>query len=147
MLNPAPYIDECKSLIHLIDIITPNETEAQDLTGIKVTDLDTAQQAAKAIHAMGAKIIVMTMGSKGALMFDGQHYRHYPPYKAVVTDTSGAGDSFNGALAACLANEHPIDYAIKFASAYASLAVERKGASNMPEASLAEARLTEQEKM
>ncbi|MGF1735664.1 PfkB family carbohydrate kinase [Photobacterium satsumensis] len=147
MLNPAPYIDECKTILHLVDIITPNETEAQDLTGIKVIDLDTAQQAAQAIHDMGAKNIVMTLGSKGALMFDGKQYRHYPPYKAVVTDTSGAGDSFNGALAACLANDQPLDYAIKFASSYASLAVERKGASNMPEASLAEARLKEQEKM
>ncbi|TDR74507.1 PfkB family carbohydrate kinase [Photobacterium lutimaris] len=147
MLNPAPYIDECKSIIHLVDIVTPNETEAQDMTGIEVTDIETAKQAAQAIHNMGAKVIVMTMGSKGALMFDGQQYRHFPPYKAVVTDTSGAGDSFNGALAASLANDLPLDYAIKFASAYASLAVERKGASNMPEASLAEARLTEQEKM
>ncbi|WP_413113236.1 PfkB family carbohydrate kinase [Thaumasiovibrio sp. DFM-14] len=147
ILNPAPYQEQVKSVIHLVDIITPNETEAQDLTGIEITDIATAKQAATAIYEMGVKIVLITMGSQGVLLFNGEEHRHYPSFKAVVTDTSGAGDSFNGSLAACLANGKPLDYAIKFASAYASLAVERKGASNMPNASLAEARLNEQEGM
>lgn len=144
ILNPAPYHPEVKSVLHLVDILTPNETEAQDMTGIEVHDINSAQLAAKAIHSLGVKIVVMTLGSKGALLFDGENFRHFPPYKAVVTDTSGAGDSFNGALAACIANGHPLEYAIKFATAYASLAVERKGASNMPDANLALARIEEQ---
>ncbi|MGL6260885.1 PfkB family carbohydrate kinase [Vibrio sp. WXL210] len=146
ILNPAPYIEECQSILHLVDILTPNETEAQDITGIEVTDIESAKQAAAAIQQMGVKVVIITLGSKGALMYDGTQYRHYPPYRAAVTDTSGAGDSFNGALAACLANDQSLDYAIKFASAYASLAVERKGASNMPEYALAKARMSEQDK-
>ncbi|MGF1684742.1 PfkB family carbohydrate kinase [Photobacterium minamisatsumaniensis] len=147
IVNPAPYVEDVKSIMHLIDIITPNETEAQDLSGIEVTDLASAKKAAEAIHTMGTNIVLMTMGSNGALLFDGEHHRHFPPFKAVVTDTSGAGDSFNGSLAASLANGKPLEYAVKYASAFASLAVERKGASNMPEASLVESRMQSQEIM
>lgn len=145
ILNPAPYDERVKSVLHLIDLITPNETEAQGLSGIEVTNLDSAKLAAKNIYDQGARLVLITLGSNGALLFDGDKYSHFPAYKAVVTDTSGAGDSFNGALAACLANGETLDYSIKFASAYASLAVERKGASNMPDPSLALARLQEKE--
>ncbi len=147
IVNPAPYHEEVRSILHLVDIITPNETEAQDLSGVEVVDLSSAKVAAEAIHKMGVRAVLITLGSRGALLFDGSEHRHFAPFKAAVTDTSGAGDSFNGALAASLANNQPLDYAIKYASAYASLAVERKGASNMPEASLVEARLLTQGSM
>lgn len=141
MLNPAPYNSAVNEIIHLIDIITPNETEAEGLSGITISNLESAKKAAEEIYRLGPKVVIITLGSKGALLFDGQQHRHFPPFKAAVTDTSGAGDSFNGSLAACIAKGHNLDYSIKFASAFASLAVERKGASNMPNIELVEARL------
>ncbi|MEZ8363229.1 PfkB family carbohydrate kinase [Vibrio splendidus] len=142
MLNPAPYSEDIKQIIHLVDIVTPNETEAESLTGIEIKDLDSAKIAAEKIYGMGVKAVVLTLGSKGSLLFDGKTHQFFEPFKAVVTDTSGAGDSFNGALAANIAQGKSLEYSMKYASAFASLAVERKGASNMPNAELVEARLT-----
>ncbi len=141
ILNPAPYNEKVKEIIHLVDIVTPNETEAESLSGVPILDIESAKNAAEKIHNMGVKIVIITRGAKGALLFDGQRHRIFPPYKAVVTDTSGAGDAFNGALAACIANDKSLEYAIKYATAFASLAVELNGASNMPEATLVESRL------
>ena len=141
MLNPAPYRDEVKEVIHLVDIITPNETEAEGLSNIIINDLKSAQLAAEKIYELGPKIVIITLGSKGATLFDGKKHQFFEAHKAVVTDTSGAGDSFNGALAANIAKGKSIEYAIKYASAFASLAVERKGASNMPNAELVETRI------
>ncbi|XNT01367.1 PfkB family carbohydrate kinase [Vibrio splendidus] len=141
MLNPAPYSDGVKQIIHLVDILTPNETEAESLTGIEIEDLDSAKIAAEKIYSMGVKVVILTLGSKGSLLFDGKTHQFFEPFKAVVTDTSGAGDSFNGALAANIAQGKSLEYSMKYASAFASLAVERKGASNMPNADLVEARL------
>ena len=145
MLNPAPYSEDVKALMHLVDIITPNETEAEGLTGLVITDIASAEVAAKAIYQLGPKVVIITLGAKGALLYDGKRSKTFQPFKAVVTDTSGAGDSFNGALAATLAMGKSLDYAIEYASAFASLAVERKGASNMPNAELVEARLNTKE--
>ncbi|MGF1695455.1 PfkB family carbohydrate kinase [Vibrio lamellibrachiae] len=142
MVNPAPYQDSIKSIMHLIDIITPNETEAHDLSGIEVIDLESAKEAALEIYKMGPKIVVITLGANGSLLFNGNNFQHFKPFKAVVNDTSGAGDSFNGSLAASLANGESLEFSLKYASAFASLAVERKGASNMPDSSLVEARLS-----
>ncbi|MFC0180530.1 PfkB family carbohydrate kinase [Thorsellia kenyensis] len=132
ILNPAPYLPEVRSVLSKIDILTPNETEASDLTGIVVEDINTAKQAALKIHQMGVKKIIITLSHQGVLFFDGNEYLHFPAYKAIPIDTSGAGDAFNGALAGALANGCDIHYAIQYANAFASLAVERKGASNMP---------------
>lgn len=141
ILNPAPYTDRVKELLPLIDIITPNETEAQDMAGIAVTNMDSVKEAAHIIHTMGAKNVIITLGSKGCLLFDGKTYTIFPPYKAVVVDTSGAGDSFNGSLASSLANGKSLHQSIRYASAFSSLAVEQKGASNMPDDFLVQARL------
>ncbi|HBC3440388.1 TPA: DeoR family transcriptional regulator [Vibrio parahaemolyticus] len=141
ILNPAPYRSEVKEALRYVDILTPNETEASDLSGIQVVDIESAKEAAKIIQSMGSRVVIITMGSKGCLSFDGETFQFYPSYKAAVVDTSGAGDSFNGALAACLSNGETLNYSIKFASAFASLAVERKGASNMPEKHLALSRM------
>lgn len=141
MLNPAPYSDRVQEIVHLVDIITPNETEAESLTGVSITGLDSAKLAAQKIHEMGPKAVILTLGSKGALLFDGDKHQFFESYKAVVTDTSGAGDSFNGALAANIALGKSLEYSMKYASAFASLAVERKGASNMPNADLVKARM------
>ncbi|OED63302.1 ribokinase [Vibrio splendidus ZS-139] len=133
ILNPAPYSHEVTQLLQWVDVITPNETEAESLTGIEVMDIESAEKAAKAIHSKGLKLVVITLGSKGCLVYDGFEFKRYLSYSANVVDTCGAGDSFNGALAASLSNGISVRDSINYANAFASLAVERKGASSMPE--------------
>lgn len=133
ILNPAPYLSEVNNILPYIDILTPNETEASDITGVNVTNVEEAKLAAEKIFTLGVKKVIITLSSQGCLYFDGDKHLHFPAFKALPIDTSGAGDSFNGALAGALANGDQIEYAIKYASAFASLAVERKGASNMPD--------------
>lgn len=137
VLNPAPYVPEIKEILHLIDIITPNKIEAEALSGIVIVDIYSAKNAAKSIHVQGAKCVIITLGSEGCLIFDGKVYTHIPAYKSAVVDTSGAGDAFTGALAAYIASGKGLINAAQHASAFASLKVERKGASNMPSNSLA----------
>jgi sugar/nucleoside kinase (ribokinase family) len=116
-----------------VDFLTPNETEASLLSGIHITDLASAKEAARAIKAKGVGHVIITMGAKGALIYDGEQFIHIPALKAVCVDTTGAGDAFNGAFAAAMAKGESIIQAAKFACAFASLAVEKEGASNMPE--------------
>lgn len=132
VLNPAPYCVEVLPLLKNIDIITPNETEASLMSGIEITDLATAKLAAEKIHTLGVNTIIITLGSKGSLIFDGKTHQHVKPFIAKPVDTTGAGDSFNGAFCASLAKGQSIYQAATYASAFASLAVEREGASNMP---------------
>ncbi|HGN9371809.1 TPA: PfkB family carbohydrate kinase [Citrobacter pasteurii] len=136
VLNPAPYVSEIKEILHLIDIITPNRIEAEALSGINIIDIYSAKNAARSIYVQGAKCVIITLGSDGCLIFDGTVFTHIPAYKSAVVDTSGAGDAFTGALAACIANGKGLINAAQYASAFASLKVERKGASNMPNNSL-----------
>lgn len=132
ILNPAPYSKDVKQLIPYTDIITPNETEASLMSGIEVVDLGSAKLAADKIHSLGVQIVIITLGSKGSLIFDGKEYQHVKPFLAVPVDTTGAGDAFNGAFCAALAKGQSIYQSAMYASAFASLAVEREGASNMP---------------
>lgn len=141
ILNPAPYHDRTPELLPLVDMITPNETEASLMTGIEVTDLESAKQAAIAIHALGVTSVVITRGADGVLLYENGQFTQVDVLKSAVVDTTGAGDAFNGALVAELAKGSTLHEAAKYANAYASLAVERLGAANMPDASLVAARL------
>ncbi|HGM5493060.1 TPA: ribokinase [Serratia fonticola] len=143
MLNPAPYSPNALQCLPYVDFITPNETEASQLSGIEVTDLTSAKQAAEQIKNQGAKNVIITMGAKGALIFDGQKHEHIPAFKAVCVDSTGAGDAFNGAFAAAIARGETVVQAAKFASAFASLAVEKVGASNMPDYESALSRISQ----
>ncbi|HCR4061300.1 TPA: bifunctional hydroxymethylpyrimidine kinase/phosphomethylpyrimidine kinase, partial [Proteus mirabilis] len=133
ILNPAPYNKVIDKLLPMLDILTPNETEASLLSGIEVVDLVSAKNAANAIYQKGVNKVVITLGSKGSLAYDGYKYIYSPAYPAVVKNTAGAGDAFNGALAASLAKGKQFSYALRYASAFASLAVETSNASEMPE--------------
>ncbi|EAM3007341.1 DeoR family transcriptional regulator [Salmonella enterica] len=133
IINPAPYNDGVNSIIENIDYITPNETEAGLLAGIEVTDIASAREAAKIIHQKGVKTTIITLGSKGSLAYDGRKFIYSPAFPAVVKNTAGAGDAFNGALASGLAKGKPLESALCYASAFASLAVETANASDMPE--------------
>ncbi|MEB0866456.1 PfkB family carbohydrate kinase [Citrobacter youngae] len=141
ILNPAPYSDEIIPSIPYVDLITPNETEASLLSGIDIKDLDSAKEAAQRIAELGAKKVLITMGSRGALLLDNRQFSHIHAFPAVSIDTTGAGDAFNGALAASLAAGNSLIQAATWASAFASLAVELEGASNMPDFEQANTRL------
>ncbi|WP_299794147.1 ribokinase [uncultured Shewanella sp.] len=141
VLNPAPYHEQTPELLRYVDVITPNETEASLMTGIEVTDLSSAKLAAKKINQMGVKTVVITRGSQGVLLYEDERFMEVGAIKCAVTDTTGAGDAFNGALVARLVEGESLLGAARYANAYASLAVEREGAANMPDAALVAARL------
>lgn len=141
ILNPAPYSDQIVSHLSSIDLLIPNGTEAELISNIKIDSVISAQEAIKAIHNLGIKEIVMTLGDSGALYFNGTTMKYYKAMSASVVDTSGAGDAFTGALAAKLIEGKNMDEAIKFSIAYASLAVEKKGASSMPSKTSVDVRL------
>lgn len=143
ILNPAPYSSDILPYLDYLDVITPNETEASLLSGIDIHDFDSTKEAALKIASMGAKRVIITMGSRGAMLYDGQQFQHIPAFPALGVDTTGAGDAFNGAFAAALANGQSMVQAATYASAFASLAVEREGASNMPEHQQVIARLAQ----
>lgn len=141
ILNPAPYSAEIIPGIPFVDVITPNETEASLLSGIDIKDLDSAKEAAIRIAELGAKKVLITMGPRGALLLDNHQFSHIRAFPAVTVDTTGAGDAFNGALAASLATGNSLVQAATWASSFASLAVELEGASNMPDFEQANIRL------
>ncbi|WP_080057865.1 ribokinase [Spirosoma aerolatum] len=133
ILNPAPAQPLPDELFPNLFLITPNETEAELLTGIRVDDLSGAGQAAQKLHAMGVSNVIITLGSKGAYLSTGTQSQLIatPPVKAV--DTTAAGDCFNGALAVALAEGQPLPDAIAFACKAASISVTRMGAqASMP---------------
>lgn len=143
IMNPAPFSDDVLKCLQYVDVITPNETEASLLSGVEVTDLESAREAAQAIVRQGAKRVIITMSSRGALILDNGQFQHIPAFPALSVDTTGAGDAFNGALAAALASGQTIAQAATYAAAFASLAVEREGASNMPDHPQVVARLAQ----
>ena len=127
-LNPAPARELSDELLALVDIITPNETEAEKLTGIRVeTDADAAK-ASQALHAKGIRTVLITLGSRGVWASVNGEGSRIPGFKVDAVDTIAAGDTFNGALITALLEEKPLSDAIRFAHAAAAIAVTRKGA-------------------
>lgn len=128
VLNPAPAAKLSKKLLSCIDIITPNETEAEIITGIHISDDESAIKAAECIAASGVGTVIITLGSRGSLIYDAAGPRFVPAFKVKAVDTTAAGDIFNGSLCVALSEGKGIDDAVRFASATASIAVTRKGA-------------------
>ncbi|WGH79663.1 ribokinase [Jannaschia ovalis] len=135
ILNPAPAAKLPAGMLALCDYVTPNETEAEALTGIAVADLDGARRAGDALLAAGvARAAVLTLGPQGALYHSAERSQLVPAFDAgPVVETTGAGDAFNGSFAAALAaGRDPLD-AVRFGCATASLSVTRPGAAaSMP---------------
>ena len=134
VLNPAPAAALPDGMVALCDYITPNESEAEALTGLPVTSVDQAIAAARALRAMGAGAAILTLGDKGALFHDGAQTVHVPTFHAgPVLETTGAGDAFNGGFAAALAGGADPVTAVRFGSATAGISVTRAGtAPSMP---------------
>jgi len=126
ILNPAPARKLPKSLYPLIDWITPNETEAELLTGVKVTDAASAAKAVNVLKKRGVGHVVITMGPKGA--YCGDCGKVYPCRKVKAVDCVAAGDTFNGAFAVALAEGKGCADAIAFAQKAAAISVTRPGA-------------------
>ncbi|MFV9688556.1 ribokinase [Pantoea sp. KXB45] len=142
ILNPAPWQKVSDALLAKVDLLTPNSTEASQLTGITVTDFDSARRAAAVLHRKGARQVIITLGIAGALLSTPDEQQRIPLFPAQPRDTTGAGDAFNGALAARLASGDDLPQAARFAAAFASLCVERAGAADsMPSYAEALARL------
>jgi len=135
ILNPAPAAELSSEMIGLCDYITPNESEAEGITGIPVTSPADAKFAAEALLQMGAKAAIITLGENGCLFHDGTTPVFVPPLSAgPVVETTGAGDAFNGGLAAALAEGQAPRDAVLFATATAAISVTRAGtAPSMPE--------------
>ena len=133
VLNPAPARKLPKSLLRLVDIITPNETEAEALTGIRVRDARSAEQAARTLSRSGVEAVVVTLGGRGCVLFHENHARHIPAVKVRAVDTTAAGDAFNGGLAVALAGGKSLEQSVRYAAAVAAFSVTRRGAqSSMP---------------
>jgi len=135
ILNPAPAATLPDGMLALCDYITPNETEAQALSGIAVSDLSSARAAADALLRLGvARAVIVTLGAQGVLYHDAERSVSIPAVTAgSVVETTGAGDAFNGAFATALAEgRDPVD-AARFGCACAGLSVTRPGAAaSMP---------------
>ncbi len=128
ILNPAPARDLPDALLAMIDIITPNETEAQRLTGVAVNSDEDAARAAQALHGKGIATVIITLGRRGVWLSESGNGRRVPGFSVQAVDTIAAGDTFNGALVTALLEGRPMDVAVQFAHAAAAIAVTRPGA-------------------
>ena len=128
ILNPAPAQPLPDELLKMLYLITPNETEAELLTGIAVTDQNTAEKAARLLLNKGVQVVIVTLGSKGALLVTESHCNLVPAFQVEAVDTTAAGDCFNGALAVAIAEGTDLVSAIIFANKAASISVTRMGA-------------------
>jgi ribokinase len=128
ILNPAPAQPLPDALLKLIAILTPNESEAQLLTGTRVDGPAGAAKACAILRARGVRTVILTMGSRGAFVSDSAGSRLVPGFKVKAVDTTAAGDIFNGALSVALTEGAMLDDAILFANAAAAISVTRLGA-------------------
>ena len=132
VLNPAPVREGLADLWRLVDYLTPNEGEAERLTGIAVRDLRSAAAAGHALRRRGVGTVIVTLGAAGALACTGQgdeeRVMRAPAHAVTVVDTTAAGDAFNGALAVALGGTSRLEDALRFANAAAALACTRRGA-------------------
>jgi ribokinase len=128
VLNPAPMRAEARDLVALADYLTPNETEAERLSGVAVRDPDGASEAGRALRALGATTVIVTLGAQGAVACTPDGLVRAPALPVAVVDTTAAGDAFNASLALALAEKRPLGDALRFASAAAALACTRRGA-------------------
>lgn len=134
IFNPAPVRAQLsESECGAIDILTPNETEAEELTGRKIVSVDDAMAAAGDLLAKGVGAVAITLGASGVVYRDADRRLHQPVFPVAAVDTTAAGDAFNGSLATAIAEGKDIAEALRFAVAVACLSVTRKGAQpSMP---------------
>ncbi len=135
ILDPAPARDVPDDFLGAASIVTPNQTEAEALSGMEVTDIATAKLAAMAIRErFSVETVIVTLGELGSFVLGPEEEFACPAYQVEAVASVGAGDSFNGALAAALVEGRTFEDAVRFASAAAAICVTREGAgASMPE--------------
>ena len=130
ILNPAPAQKLSEELLQNLYLITPNETEAELISGIKISDEQSTVDAAKKIADMGVDHVIITLGSKGALVYSDQACEFVPSVKVKAIDTTAAGDIFNGALVVALAEGRSLIDSVRFACKASAISVTRIGAQS-----------------
>ena len=130
ILNPAPAHPLPADLLRHLYLITPNETEAEMITGVKITDESSAGEAARALSGMGVQHGIITLGSKGALIYSNGKAEMVPALKVEAVDTTAAGDVFNGALTVALSEGRSLKEAARFACKASAISVTRVGAQS-----------------
>lgn len=128
ILNPAPAMPLSAELLALVDMITPNETEAEALTGVHIDSDEDAARAAGILHDKGIGSVLITLGSRGVWLSEQGQGQRIAGFKVKAVDTIAAGDTFNGALITALLEGKPVAEAVRFAHAAAAIAVTRSGA-------------------
>lgn len=128
ILNPAPAVKLPKEILGLATYVTPNETELEILTGQKTETEEELYSAAEALLDMGVKTVVATLGKRGAMIATAERKQIIEGYRVKAVDTVAAGDSFNGALAKCIADGKDLAEAVRYANAVGALAVTKQGA-------------------
>jgi len=126
ILNPAPVRQLPASVLQLVDVLTPNQTEAKVLTGRTANEAD-PEHMARDLTRAGVKNVVMTLGERGALVVTESSSKHIPAMQMHAVDTTGAGDAFNAGLATALANGEALESAVEFAVVTGGLAVTKEG--------------------
>jgi ribokinase len=130
ILDPAPAPEGGLPAALLADVtcLKPNESEAGRLTGVRVSDAASAERAARMLQRLGPPVVIVTLGSRGALLVDGATAVHVPAPAVTAVDTTAAGDAFTGALATAVGSGHGWAEAVRLAAAAGALAATRLGA-------------------
>jgi ribokinase len=135
ILNPAPARAVSPQLLSQADYVVPNETEASLLTGVEVTDLTSAKEAARKLLGYGVPVVIVTLGEKGALVVSREEEFHVPARQIAAVDTTAAGDAFVGGLAVALGRGFPLKEAVRYATCAGTLAATKFGAqTSLPSA-------------
>lgn len=129
VLNPAPAADLPAELLKCVSILIPNETEASAISGIDINNFEAAAAAAERLKGMGVREVIITMGSRGSVVCDGD-CTFVPAVKVNAVDTTAAGDTFCGGVCVALSEGKDLLEAVKFATAASSIAVQRPGAQD-----------------
>jgi ribokinase len=127
ILNPAPAREVPEEILRKVDILTPNEVEASIISGVKIETINDAKKAARALMEKGVGIVIITLGSKGALVVADGEEKLINRLSVNVVDTTGAGDAYNGGLATAIAEGMDIFEAAEFANAVGALSVTKIG--------------------
>ena len=130
ILNPAPACKLPEEIYRYVSLLIPNETEAGQMSGISISDCDSAESAARALMKSGTKNVIITLGSKGSMIYGENGSEFIPSRKVDAVDTTAAGDTYCGALSVALAEGKTLHDAAVFATAASSIAVTRRGAQD-----------------